>query len=218
VTNSGVLRGWRCASTFDPFYCAHRHTDPSASPARSIRPPSVVHLGVRPTGPPSASLEVLSPTAYSSHAALSGAASTRTIPLRSFGCSRRAHHAFDRPARLLIRAPAVFRLVLASRIHRDSFSSTARSGSCIAVALSQAMFRYPRPRLRGLVDPAALAIRLRSTTLLGFTLRSFDPACGSEPCLHGHAPTCRFTRRPPRRFESRDQPSISTISFLLPPT
>lgn len=79
------------------------------------------------------------------------------------------------------------------------------------------MFRYPRPRRHGLVDPASLAMRHRSTALLGFTLRSFNPACGSQPCLHGIGPTCRFTERPPRRFESRDQPSNSTISISQHP-
>jgi len=61
------------------------------------------------------------------------------------------------------------------------------------------------------------ASRFGSTALLGFALRSLHPACGSRPCLHGLAPTCRFTRRPPRRFEPRDQPSNSTISFSLHP-
>jgi hypothetical protein len=194
---AAFAKAWWGASACDPL----------------IQPPSPAQLVARclillqATDEPDASPEVLFPTAFSGHTALtrcrqpSGQSRSgvhiRRQPWRSPQPPSHArpcgfpHGSRVRPT------PALFPLATVSHLR-----------ACIAIFRFKAMFRSLLMSLRGLVGSSLT--RRRSW---GCALRSFAPACRCPSVGRLSEPTCRWSERPYRSFSSGDQPSCAVAQY-----
>lgn len=202
---------WRCDSALPPCVVLATRLAARTTPTLPARqgacpPPRCLTWPWRQV-PPDASLEVPAPSAFAGHAALSGAAGIRTLPLRR--CFR-PHRPVHTPSGL----------GSAGRISPLRFSAAppARAPRWMLIEAGcrspQVMHRrcipadVPLPHLASCVAWPGLH---GPATLLGFDPSQCCSCPRAQPGVRlSSFPTCRSSRPPPRSFSSRDRPSVFT--------
>lgn len=167
---------------------------------------------------PDASHEVLFPSAFTSHAALSGAVRRRLdrrepgqppdYPTSTFWPVKQLSilNLIVFPQRAARAAALVVLRSCVARTNAARFDA-ARHGSCMAVFFLPD--HVPLSVQRTLRGPTGVVTPRRRPW--DFSLRSFAPAFGSADVTVRCCPTCRSHRRRPDRFSSGDWPASNQI-------